>query len=561
MDQPVRRQPNDLRPARQHLDVLDSLDETLARLDRDQVIDRLWQKDHTLWRDDPTEITNRLGWLDLVTEPPTKDAELEDFLAGVRADGLSDAVLLGMGGSSLGAEALRASYGDLPGALRLHVLDSTHPRWVERVRRAIDPAKTIFLVASKSGTTAEVMAFFHYFWHETHEILGETAGRQFAVITDPGSPLLELAETRKFRHAFVNPPDIGGRFSVLSRFGLVAAALAGIDVGELMTRAHDCGRASSPGHPAAENPGAWLGAVLGAAALAGRDQLTLMTSPRIATFGLWAEQLIAESTGKEGKGILPVTGEPWVGAERYGDQRVFVALRYGPEPGAELDGRIDALVALGQPVVVYELEDLAALGAELFRWQMATAVAGHLLGIHPFDQPDVQSAKTETNRVLAQWQSEGRLPRVKASADLLAELGKPPRPTYVALMAYADQSPTFDAAIEALRSHLLDDFGLTSTFGYGPRFLHSTGQLHKGGAPGGLFVQLIAERDAELEIPGQSHGFGVLVQAQAAGDLAALQNAGRRCVRLDLGDEPVAAVEGLVDRAKALSPDADLPFF
>lgn len=561
MDQPTRDQSDDPQTTRHHLAALDQLGDTLARLDEGSVIDRLWQKDHTLWRDDPTEITNRLGWLDLVAEEPGEDVELDDFLAGVRADGLSDVVLLGMGGSSLGAEALRASFGDRPDALKLHVLDSTHPRWVERVRRSIDPSKTLFLVASKSGTTAEVMAFLHYFWNQCQETLGETAGRHFVVITDPGSPLLDLARERGFRHAFVNPPDIGGRFSVLSRFGLVAAALAGIDVGELMARAHGCGRASAAGTRAAENPGAWLGAVLGAAALTGRDQLTLLTSPRIACFGLWAEQLIAESTGKEGKGILPVTGEPWGDAERYGEDRLFVALRYAPEPGPELDQQVEALVAAGHPVVVYELGDLYALGAELFRWQMATAVAGHLLDIHPFDQPDVQSAKSETNRMLAEWNSHGRLPDVKAPGDLLAELGKPPHPTYVALMAYADQSPAFDEAVEALRRHLLDDLGLTTTFGYGPRFLHSTGQLHKGGAPGGLFVQLIVESDAELEIPGQSHGFGVLVQAQAAGDLAALQGAGRRCVRVDLGSDPVAAIQGLIEREEALSPEADLPFF
>jgi len=546
-----------------HLPVLETdLRATLDRLHRDRVVDRIWEKDHTLWHPQPTEITNRLGWLDLVRDVPGEDTEIRDLVESVRAEGLESVVLLGMGGSSLGAEALRKSFGRREGFPRLQVLDSVHPRWVERIRRSIDPAKTLFLVASKSGTTAEVMAFFKYFWGETAAVVGEAnTGNHFCAITDPGTPLLSLAEEKGFRRVFVNPPDIGGRFSVLSRFGLVSAALAGIDPTLLLQRGHAMAQRCLPGVAPADNPGVWLGALLGTAAQTGRDQLTLLASPTIEYFGLWAEQLIAESTGKNGTGILPVTGEPQADPSRYGKSRLFVALRFAPEPGDGFDQRVEALRQAGHPVVQYELGDLEDLGGEFFRWELATAVAGHLLGVHPFDQPDVQSAKSEARRLLMAYEEAGSLPEVLVESDLVAALGHRPPPSYIALMAYADQSPAFETAIHNLRRRLLDDLGIATTFGYGPRFLHSTGQLHKGGPEGGLFVQFLAETSAELEIEGEAYGLGVLLKAQAAGDLAALRSKGRRCVRVDLGDDPVAELEKLIDREGGLSPDSDLPFF
>lgn len=530
--------------SRVHLDALEDLDSTLDQLDADGIVDRLWTKDHTLWRPDPTEISDRLGWLDLVRDAPDGDPEIIEFVDDVRAAGLTDAVLLGMGGSSLGAEALRTSFGSQDGYLNLHVLDSTHPRWVESIRGAIDPAKTLFLVASKSGTTAEVRAFLDYFWAETQDAVGaDHAGAHFAAITDPGTALVDLAEARGFRKVFVNPPDIGGRFSVLSRFGLVSAALLGIDIQRLMANAYGLGKACGPGTAAAENPGVWLGAVLGCAARAGRDQLTLYTSPQIDCFGLWAEQLIAESTGKEGKGILPVTGEPLAEVERYGDHRLFVALRLADDSAPELDAHLERLVAAGQPVLTYDLPDVYALGGELFRWQLATAVAGHLLDIQPFDQPNVQSAKSETTQLLTAWRDTGALPVVDAPGDLAGAI-RQERPDFVVLMAYAREDEAFEEAVQGLRRQLIDA-GITNTFGYGPRFLHSTGQLHKGGQDGGLFVQLMVDADADLAIAGRDDGFGVLLRAQAAGDLAALQNNGRRCVRIDLGTHPVPGLEAL----------------
>ncbi len=528
-------------------DLADHLITFLDNLDREEVIERLWAKDHTLWKPEPTEISNRLGWLDLVRQPPERNVELLDFVAQTRADGLRDVVLLGMGGSSLGAEALRSSFGSREEGLRLHVLDSTHPLWVQRVRQSVDPAHSLFLVASKSGTTAEVMAFFKYFWGECEATLGDATGRHFAAITDPGTPLLELATARGFRKVFINPPDIGGRFSVLSRFGMVPAALAGIDPHRLLSNGHRMADACGPGSHAKDNPGAWLGALLGAAVAVGRSHLTLITSRRIADFGLWAEQLIAESTGKEGTGILPITAEPLIDAEAYDDRRLFVGMRLLSDTDDAFEQRIAALAEAGQPLVVYDLEDAYDLGAEFFRWQMATAVAGHLMKIQPFDQPDVQSTKTQTRRLLDLYDATGELPVVEVSDDLQEALHQAPRPTYVALMVYADRDEALEEQIDALRRHLLTAYGVATTFGYGPRFLHSTGQLHKGGPAGGLFVQLIAQSDAELEIQGETYGLGLLLRAQAAGDLAALLDSERRCVRIDLGDHPVASLQELLE--------------
>ncbi|MEE8524478.1 MAG: glucose-6-phosphate isomerase [Thermoanaerobaculia bacterium] len=524
------------------------LDAALAELDRERIVERIWSKDHTVWNPDPAEISDRLGWLDLVAEPPRSASEIRDLVVAVRDAGFRDAVLLGMGGSSLGAEALRASFGQQPSGLRLHVLDSIHPAWVRRVRQAIDPATTLFLVASKSGTTAEVMAFFKYFWGETETAVGDvTTGQHFVAITDPGTPLLTVAKDHGFRAVFTNPPDIGGRFSVLSRFGRVPAALAGLDPVRLLASGHAMGEKCRATR-AADNPGAWLGAVLGAAAHAGRDQLTLLTSERIASLGLWVEQLIAESTGKIGKGILPVTGEPDAATLDRHPRRLFVAVRYTPEPDADLEARLGRLKAAAQPVVEIDLADLYDLGGEFFRWQFATAVAGHLIGVQPFDQPDVESAKRETRHLLAAYEETGELPAVSAPADLAAVLDDGPDPSYVVFMAYADADPELEQAVGELRHRLLAERGLTTTFGYGPRFLHSTGQLHKGGPDGGLFVQLLAPGAADVRIPGEKYGLRLLLQAQAAGDLAALRHAGRRCVRIELGDDPAAEIRRLHER-------------
>ena len=406
------------------------------------------------------------------------------------------------------------------------------PAWVRGVREAIDPARTLFLVGSKSGTTAEIQAFFQYFWAETETVVGDETGRHFVAITDPGTALAETARAKGFRRTFLNPPDIGGRFSVLSYFGLVPAALLGIDLERFVMRAMSATRASNAGTPAPENPGARLGAILGAAALAGRDKATLYASPRLAAFGLWAEQLVAESTGKEGRGILPIAGEPFAEAGCYGPDRLFLALRLEGDDNAALDSHLAALEASGQPVAVLPLMDLYDLAGELFRWQMATAVAGHLLGVHPFDQPDVESAKRITKALLAEFRETGRLPDLDPRptlADALAEH----EPSFVAFMGYLAASPALESELAELRLALLDRRGLATTFGYAPRMLHSTGQYHKGGPPGGLYVQLLPAADADdLPIPGEPYGFGILARAQSLGDARALREKGRLCLRV-----------------------------
>ncbi|HVS03046.1 MAG TPA: glucose-6-phosphate isomerase [Thermoanaerobaculia bacterium] len=521
----------------------DAFDQALEQLERDRILPRIWQRDHTVWRPDPTEIADRLGWLDAPATMARQVADLHRHAAEARDAGVRDVVLLGMGGSSLGAEALARCLDLAPGMPRLHVLDSTVPDWVRRVRAAVDPAQALFVVASKSGTTAEVQALCDYFWAETAVEVHEP-GERFAAVTDPGTPLEQLARELDFRFLLLNPADIGGRFSVLSCFGLFPAALAGADIGLLLDRAlaaaGDCG----PEIAAANNPAARLAAFLAAGARLGRPKLTLLTPPRLAAFGLWAEQLLAESTGKDGTGILPVVGEPWVGADAYGGDRIFVALRLG-DGDREAAARLAALREARQPLFELRLEDSYGLGRELFVWQLATAVAGHLLGVHPFDQPDVQAAKDRTKALLARYESEGALPRIEAPLDLPAELAGG-RPEYVALLAYLDAGEELEAAVTEMRAALLRR-GIPSTFGYGPRYLHSTGQLHKGGIAGGVHVLLLPARQEDLPLPGRGYGFATLAAAQAAGDLLALQGAGRRCLRLEL-QRPAAELRSLAAR-------------
>jgi glucose-6-phosphate isomerase/transaldolase/glucose-6-phosphate isomerase len=500
----------------------------LAQMERDHVVERLWQRDHTLWASEPREIVDRLGWLDLLDadEPLRRVAAIVEE---AHAEQVAHVVLLGMGGSSLGGEALATSFGPQEGYPRLVVLDSTVPDRVRQVRAAIDPRRTLFITASKSGTTAEVQALFDYFWGEVTD--SDDPGRRFLAITDPGTSLAALAVERGFREVFLNPPEVGGRFSVLTLFGVVPAALAGIDMRRLLARADRMRRACGPQHPGGANPGLALGAFLGSAALAGRDKATLLVPRRVAAFGLWAEQLIAESTGKHGKGILPVAGEPFADPADYGPDRAFVHLRLQSAPDAVVEAQAARLRDAGLPVWDLQLAHPWDLGAQFFLWQFATAIAGHVIGVHPFDQPDVESAKKSTRGMLAAWERSGHLPRVEVPSDLEAELARK-RPTYVALLAYLAPEPALEASVMDLRRALLERLHVATTFGYGPRYLHSTGQLHKGGPPGGLHVEVVPSATADLAIPGRRYGFATLAAAQAEGDLLALHQAGRRCVRL-----------------------------
>jgi glucose-6-phosphate isomerase len=483
-------------PVRRRLDVLA----------KEDVPARIWRQDHTVWADDPTEITNRLGWLDVMRELDL--AELRGFARECFDGGLRTAVLCGMGGSSLAPEVFRETLGVADGAVDLIVLDSTHPDQIRAVQAGIDLEATLFVIASKSGTTTETLSHFAHFWSEIQE------GSHFVAITDPGTPLEELAKEHGFRRTFLANPNIGGRYSALSHFGMVNAALVGADLEALVRDAEamaDACRAE-----AADNPGARLGAALGEGHNAGRDKLTLVLSRELRAFGYWVEQLIAESTGKDGKGILPVEGEDVGSPEVYGDDRLFATI------GRDLQELSDA----GHPVIAL---DHVGLGGEMFRWEFATAVAGAVIGIQPFDQPDVQSAKDATKKIL----ESGEIPDPEPG-DLRALLASARPGEYLAIQAYLPRNAENEGALHVVRMRLRDRLKLATTVGFGPRFLHSTGQLHKGGPNTGLFVQVVDEPKEDVEIPGQLYTFGTLIKAQAAGDLLALRDRDRRVVRVSM---------------------------
>jgi transaldolase / glucose-6-phosphate isomerase len=492
--------------------------ERLERMDADRVIERIWRKDQTVWKDDPTEITNRLGWLTVVDLMHERAFELEAFAKQAAADGFETAVLLGMGGSSLAPEVFMRTFGAADGALELIVLDTTHPVTIERVAGQLDLPRTLFIVASKSGGTTETLSHLAHFWDATPN------GNQFVAITDPGTSLETIARDRGFRTVFTNPDDIGGRYSALSYFGLVPAALIGAPLHEVLDSAEEMQTASERIVPAAQSPGATLGALMGEAARAGRDKITLALPEEIASFGTWVEQLIAESTGKEGHGIVPIVGEPLGPPDLYGQDRLFVAI-------GEHEG-IGPLETFGHPVARIAFEAREQIGGEFFRWEMATAVAGHVLGINAFDQPNVQEAKDATKEILASGKVED--PGFDELGPLLEEVGEG---DYVAILAYLDRTSETEDAIERARLAIRDRSKVATTTGFGPRFLHSTGQLHKGGPNSGVFIQVVdRERQVDLPIPGQPYTFGTLIDAQALGDLRSLRNHGRRVARVTLDD-------------------------
>ncbi len=513
----------------------------LSKLDSEKTVDRIWRKDHTVWKNDSTEIADRLGWLN-VTEAMREQVEaLSTFAEEVRDNGFTNAVLLGMGGSSLGPEVLRQTFGSADGYPTMHVLDSTVPAAVEALTAVIDPAHTLFLVSSKSGTTVEALSFYRHFRMLVGDAVGhQEAGESFIAITDPGSPLEQLAEEEGFRRVYLNPADIGGRYSVLSYFGLVPASLMGVDISKLLSRAEEVHEATATCVPAHVNPGAWLGAAMATMAKEGRDKMTLVTSPGLSAFGLWVEQLIAESTGKEGVGIVPVAGESLLDPGEYGDDRLFIYARLEGDDNDAVDATVADLRKNGHPVLLLELRDRYDLGGEFFRWEFATAVAGSVLGIHPFDQPNVQQAKDLTSQVLQSYRELGLLPAVDAPSDL-AELFSQAKPgDYLAIMAYVRQTPEIDGVLAGFRRDIAKRLRIATTLGYGPRFLHSTGQLHKGGPGSGLFLQIVDDGQSDVPIPGEEFSFGVLAGAQALGDLQALQAAGRRVARIQLSGDGLA---------------------
>jgi transaldolase/glucose-6-phosphate isomerase len=534
---------------------------------------RIWQRDGTVWVPDPKEasrtsdLTNRLGWL---TIPEVMHEDLDtllNFSEQIRSEGFTHVVLLGMGGSSLAPEVLMSTFGNGPGYPCLTVLDSTHPASVGGIADAIDLRKTLFLVSSKSGGTLETLSFFKYFYEAVCAVR-DKPGQSFVVITDPGSRLETLAKEKHFRRIFSSPPEVGGRYSALTYFGLVPAALIGINLDKLLDRAITMVHGTHSCVPLGDNPGLALGAAMGELALAGRDKVTFFASPSIEAFPVWVEQLIAESTGKKGKGIIPVVGEKLAAPGHYGEDRFFVYLRLEGDKNDELDGGVTALEAAGHPVVRIILDEKEDLGGEFFRWEIATAAAGAVLGINPFDQPDVEAAKIKARDLMGTFQKTGSLPTgapalIEENVEIyggndggspeerLARFLRQAHPgDYVSLMAYLPRYDDTDQRLNRVRLTVRDRFKVATTIGYGPRFLHSTGQLHKGGGNNGLFLQITHAPKADIAIPGEPYTFGVLLAAQAMGDYQVLAERGRRLIRFHIKG---SIEEGLRRLEKSLS--------
>jgi transaldolase/glucose-6-phosphate isomerase len=518
--------------------------ETLDKLLKDDAVDRIWARDAAFWKAEEAHqktIANALGWLDVADRLADGVADLTAFVDSVRPE-TDHVVVLGMGGSSLAPLVFADSFRRPQGYPAVEILDSTEPGMVLATAQRCDPKRTIYIVSSKSGSTLEPNVFFDTFYDAAQKALGDKAGERFLVITDPGSALESEAARRRVLRVFPGDPQIGGRYSALSYFGLVPAAFAGVDVAELLRRAR--GMAALCKRDAPGNPGVLLGAAMATLAMKGRDKLTFSVGAPIPRFGMWIEQLIAESTGKEGTGILPVENEALGAPEVYGPDRFFVAI--GRERNRE-DMRKDLqpLGAAGHPTAIYEILDPLDLGGEIFRWEFATAVAGHLLGINPFDQPNVQEAKDRTNEILnGQPGLEGRESSGIDDAALAGLLGSLKERDYLAITAYVASTAENEQALNAIRLKVRNAKKVATTLGFGPRFLHSTGQLHKGGPDTGAFLQVTAEPVVSVPIPGKPWGFAEVIAAQAAGDLAALQSRGRRAVRVHLGPD---AARGLAD--------------
>ncbi|MEA2251484.1 MAG: transaldolase / glucose-6-phosphate isomerase [Solirubrobacteraceae bacterium] len=519
--------------------------ERVKRAAEEDVARRIWGKDDTLWGPaGQPQVADRLGWLSVTDAMEDQLPDLQAFADAVRDEGVADVVLLGMGGSSLAPEVIARSFGAQEGRPRLHVLDSTDAGAVRDVEAAIDLDRALFLVSTKSGGTIETLSLFEHFWSRRPE------GEAFVAITDPGSGLEALGRERGFRRTFLNDPDIGGRYSALSYFGLVPAALMGADVAGMLRQAGVAQLNCQSFESGDVSSGLWLGLAWGELAAAGRDKLTYVIDPPLQSFGLWVEQLIAESTGKEGKGIVPVVDEPLGAPEDYGDDRTFVHLRHGDEPDEATDAKVAALHEAGHPVIVRQVDGPTDLGRLFFFAEFAIATAGWVLGINPFDQPNVQEAKDNTKRAL---DADARDQPDATDDDLRALLDGLGAPHYLAVMGYVAPSEDFDAAVAELRATVRDATKAATTFGYGPRFLHSTGQLHKGGPPTGRFLQLVHDSEPDVEVPGAPYTFTRLKHAQAIGDLETLRGHGLPAQRVTLrGDDPAAALRELTARLKGL---------
>jgi len=549
----------------------EGLEKTLEEMAAERIIPRIWNFDYTVWKPAPQEITNRLGWLHIAQETQRHLPQLEALSYAVQQAGYTHALLLGMGGSSLAPDVFRRTFGKVGEGLEIQVLDSTDPEAVGRFAHTLDPAHTLYIVSTKSGSTEETLSFFKFFYNKTLNQLGASrAGEHFIAITDPGSRLVSLAQEYHFRATFLNDPNIGGRYSALSYFGMVPGALSGIDLAQMLARADKMAGECGPDIPPERNPAARLGAILGDMAKNGRDKLTFIISKEVAPFGDWVEQLIAESTGKEGSGILPVVGEPIGSPEIYGSDRLFIHMDLTSSKSSDADRKaLSALEKAGQPVLRFLLSDLYDLGGQFFLWELATAVAGYRLGINPFDQPNVESAKVRAREMVKAYKEKGALPaqtpsvsegkvqvfgKVNAASPgetLVQFLKQAKGGDYIALQAFIPPTDENLEALQELRLKLRYSTHLATTSGFGPRFLHSTGQLHKGDGGHGLFIQFTSNSDVDLPIPDEagrpdsSIGFGVLKLAQAMGDLQALQDANRRAIRFHIEADLAKGIRSL----------------
>lgn len=510
------------------------VNKALEQAQRENIARRIREKDASVWTSDAPVakmIKNSLGWLTIAEQMLGVVGELREFAEDVRHR-FHHVMVCGMGGSSLCPEVLARTFGQQNGFPELLVLDSTDPDVIASLVARIEVEKCMFLIASKSGTTTEPNVFYK-FWYDRVK-----SGENFVAITDPGTPLVETAESHNFCGIFLNQADIGGRYSALSYFGMLPAALMGLKIRELLDFEKKTNEALK------------LGVAIGECANAGRDKLTLLIDPKLATLGLWIEQLIAESTGKQGKGILPVAGEALGDASVYGDDRVFVAISLGKS-----DFDLDALAQAGHPIIHRRLEDLYDLGAEFFVWEFATACAGWRLGINPFDQPNVQEAKDVTKELLAEFSKQGKLPESNSTTSLdesvKQQLAQIKPGDYIAFLNYIEETPEINQKLQEIRTYLRDTTRCATTVGYGPRFQHSTGQLHKGGPNTGVFFQLNAKDNVDYPVPGESYTFSILKSAQALGDFRALKAHGRRVVRIDLGEDLMRGLSRFEEAVKS----------
>ena len=526
---------------------------------------RLWSRDATLWTG--SDEAEWLGWLDIVEEQLAHSAELKNLSQEITSAGFKDALLLCMGGSSLCPEVLRKTFGKIAGHPDLHVLDSTDPAQVKAFENKIDIPKTLFIVSSKSGSTLEPNIFKQYFFEATKKAVGaDKAGGHFMAITDPGSKMQKVAETDRFRHIFFGRPSIGGRYSALSNFGMVPAAVIGIDTKKFLDRSQEMVRACGASVSVESNTGAVLGIILGTAAVSGRDKVTIVTSSDISDLGAWLEQLLAESTGKIGKGIIPVDREELAAPEVYGNDRVFAYIHTESAVDAKTDAKLTALEKAGHPVVRISMADIYDLGAEFFRWEIATAVAGSIIGINAFNQPDVEASKIVTKKLTSQYEDTGSLPPEKPvledggiklftdeknaaalakavggdksiSGYLKAHLGRIGAGDYFAVLGYIQMDEDHEERLQAIRHAVRNKKHVATCLGFGPRFLHSTGQAYKGGPNSGVFLQMTCDDALNLPVPGQKYTFGVVKAAQARGDFQVLAERGRRALRVHLGSD------------------------